>query len=919
MHGMTRTTLGAMIALALAMPAAAGASKSSVAADQLAARTGARITLSPATGAVRFAKAPKGKALANAGAQKRSEHSMAFLKANGRAFGLRDAAAELKLVGESRDMLGDARVGYVQTYRGLPVFGSSLAAHYDKQGNLKVVNGTIIPDIDLDASPRKAAADAHAVALKQVSGAGVTVRSTQLMVFRAGLAKGVPGSNHLAYEVEVGNGGNIREFVYVDAHTGAKIDQITGIHEGLDRRAYNAGGATAPGPTYPNAPYWVEGDAFPTPIAEANNMITSSKETYDLFFNAFGRDGFDGAGKKMDAIFNRGNSCPNASWNGTFISFCPGLTTDDVTAHEWAHAYTQYTHGLIYQWQSGALNEAYSDIWGETVDRINGQGGDTPFAQREEGACSVQWGTPPATLVVNSPAPIAGDYAFGRASFGVNTGIFTGDVEVGNDGVGVGSDACTALVGFTPGKIALVDRGVCSFTIKVKNAQLAGATAVIVADNVTAAVAGMSGVDATITIPSVRVTLATGNLFKANTPNVTIAMPASTDDSVRWLVGEDVNSGSLVGALRDMWNPTCFGDPGKVTDKQYYCAAVANNTTDQGGVHFNSGVPNHAFALLVDGGTFNGQTVGAIGLTKAAQIYFRAQSVYQHPASDFVDHADALEQSCSDLTGAALPDLQTGGASGEVISAADCGNVAKAILAVQLRTPPTQCGFEPVLFQNAPPLCPAGTTPTTFFASNFDAGDSTIDRWSWDHEAVNPATFIPRDWQLVGAGALPDGRTGRGFWAADPTGGACSVASPNHAGVISLYSPIVTVAKSVSDARLTFEHWVATEAGWDGGNLKISVNGGPWTLVQDTDYTFNGYNGVTILGNTNPMKGQPVFTGTDGGSVSGSWGRSIVNLAPYATPGSKVQLRFDLGTDECGGSFGWFLDDVNMYTCKKKK
>ena len=45
----------------------------------------------------------------------------------------------------------------------------------------------------------------------------------------------------------------------------------------------------------------------------------------------------------MDAIFNRGYSCPNASWNGTFISFCPGFTTDDVTAHEWGHAYTQYT------------------------------------------------------------------------------------------------------------------------------------------------------------------------------------------------------------------------------------------------------------------------------------------------------------------------------------------------------------------------------------------------------------------------------------------------------------------------------------------------------------------------------------------------------------------------------------------------
>ena len=44
---------------------------------------------------------------------------------------------------------------------------------------------------------------------------------------------------------------------------------------------------------------------------------------------------------------------PNASWNGAFISFCPGFTTDDVTGHEWGHAYTEYTHGLIYEMAVG--------------------------------------------------------------------------------------------------------------------------------------------------------------------------------------------------------------------------------------------------------------------------------------------------------------------------------------------------------------------------------------------------------------------------------------------------------------------------------------------------------------------------------------------------------------------------------------
>ncbi|NJM91593.1 MAG: M4 family metallopeptidase [Rhodospirillaceae bacterium] len=88
-------------------------------------------------------------------------------------------------------------------------------------------------------------------------------------------------------------------------------------------------GRNGTGPNYPASPFWQEGEAFPTGTVEADNMIEASGETYDLFANAFGRDSFDGSGAIMDSIFNRGDGCPNASWNGTFISFCPGLTTDE--------------------------------------------------------------------------------------------------------------------------------------------------------------------------------------------------------------------------------------------------------------------------------------------------------------------------------------------------------------------------------------------------------------------------------------------------------------------------------------------------------------------------------------------------------------------------------------------------------------
>ena len=53
------------------------------------------------------------------------------------------------------------------------------------------------------------------------------------------------------------------------------------------------------------------------------------------------------------------------------IHFGSGYITDDVVSHEWSHGYTQTGNGLIYRTESGAMNEAFSDIFGEAVDILN--------------------------------------------------------------------------------------------------------------------------------------------------------------------------------------------------------------------------------------------------------------------------------------------------------------------------------------------------------------------------------------------------------------------------------------------------------------------------------------------------------------------------------------------------------------------
>ena len=40
-----------------------------------------------------------------------------------------------------------------------------------------------------------------------------------------------------------------------------------------------------------------------------------------------------------------------------------------------------------------------------------------------------------------------------------------------------------------------------------------------------------------------------------------------------------------------------------------------------------------------------------------------------------------------------------------------------------------------------------------------------------------------------------------------------------------------------------------------------------------------------------------------------------MNLASFAGPGDGIRLRWDFGTDQCSGRVGWYLDDVNVFSC----
>lgn len=123
-------------------------------------------------------------------------------------------------------------------------------------------------------------------------------------------------------------------------------------------------------------------------------------------------------------------------------------------------------------------------------------------------------GTSPTALVTVAGVS-KGGYA---SSFGpaLTTNGVNGAIAIYNDNTGTTSDACEASVGSLTGKLVIVDRGTCDFTVKVLNAQNAGAVGVIIANNVEGAASAPGGTNRKIKIPSAMVTLADGTLFKGS-------------------------------------------------------------------------------------------------------------------------------------------------------------------------------------------------------------------------------------------------------------------------------------------------------------------------------------------------------------------------------------------------------------------
>jgi Zn-dependent metalloprotease len=306
-----------------------------------------------------------------------------FLKTHAAAFGLPEDSELESGPLQSRGDLHAAR--FAQVLGGVPVFGAAVAVQLDAAGQIRaVLNDTAqaAPKFGYapELSPEEAIEKAKPYAARTHNGQpGAPAGEPELVIFAPAVLD-LPGDTRLAWMVTLR--GIAPEFycdrVFVDAMDGRILFDYPLIHTALNRRVHDAANQDVDPGTLARQ----EG-AGPSAIADVNAAYNVFGDTYNFYSTEHGRDSIDDQGMIVDATMRYCFiECPweNAHWDGdaSRMRFGSGFAADDVVAHEYTHGVTQYTSGLIYAGQSGALNESLSDIWGEFVDLTNGRGNDSP-------------------------------------------------------------------------------------------------------------------------------------------------------------------------------------------------------------------------------------------------------------------------------------------------------------------------------------------------------------------------------------------------------------------------------------------------------------------------------------------------------------------------------------------------------------
>jgi len=344
-----------------------------------------------------------------------------FMQENSALLRLDSPAQELKLQQSKRDKLGKVHLRYQQQYKGIPLWGKNALVHLNKNDEIYLFQTHHEPTPQgLSTTPgitSTAALDAVNQHLN-ISAKLIEPAAVELVIYTP-----INGVTQLVFKVEIMPALDQRWIYFIDANTAEVVHRINNIHHAGS--VVTASGQDAFGITR-NFSAWSEygrfyqinpmipvndppfdplgsgakptGDTFIYDIknsTQGNLYYTESSQqnsgwdavgvsaayntqlVYDYFLNTFNRKSLDDNNLNLFSVIHFGSNYPNAFWNGTYMVYGDGdnITFSslagclDVAAHEMAHGVTEHTAALIYENQSGALNESWSDFFGAMVDR----------------------------------------------------------------------------------------------------------------------------------------------------------------------------------------------------------------------------------------------------------------------------------------------------------------------------------------------------------------------------------------------------------------------------------------------------------------------------------------------------------------------------------------------------------------------
>ncbi|MBN1448721.1 MAG: M4 family metallopeptidase [Bacteroidetes bacterium] len=339
-------------------------------------------------------------------------------------------AASFLLERSSIDDRGRSHLRFRQNRNGIPIWGREIVCGIAPDGNLELFTGRYTP-VDCPVGGHFILAAEEATAVAQAHLQAVTQCSPIPPLMQGLLDYNGPtveqcyldenGTLHPAYAVELRTDALHRWRCFVDAEAGSIIrayrttctdgpekataTDLTGqtrtldtyLHSGnyylidASRTMFNPGGSVFPDRTFGTITTLTANNSDLTNVTHVTSAANTWSDrssvsahanlglVYEYYRGTHGRNSIDNRGGTILAIVNvtqGGLSMENAYWNGQFMAFGNGGTIFDpiagaldVTAHELTHGVTEFSAGLEYRNQSGALNEAFSDIFAAMVDR----------------------------------------------------------------------------------------------------------------------------------------------------------------------------------------------------------------------------------------------------------------------------------------------------------------------------------------------------------------------------------------------------------------------------------------------------------------------------------------------------------------------------------------------------------------------